>query len=75
MKYGSITLSSMTYTYNCENKKCNNVIVCIMSMHVSPEYLERCKICQSGRMKRGDCALKDLRVMLDEKGIIHKLNN
>jgi hypothetical protein len=44
-------------------------------MHISPEYLERCKMCQSGRMKRGDCGLEDIRVMLDKNGIIHKLNN
>mgnify|MGYP001216948545 CR=1 FL=1 len=74
MKYGQLTLSSMTYTFRCDNTNCDNLLVCIMSKFENPPiYLSRCEVCKSGRLKRGDAGLEDLRDILAKQGIIHKL--
>mgnify|MGYP001214965961 FL=1 len=51
MKYSHINLSLMTYTFKCDNKKCEKIIISILSKHDGPEYYGRCKYCNSGRLK------------------------
>ena len=50
-KYGSLKLSAMTYTFQCDNKKCFRTIVCLMSKYDESEYFGRCNYCGSGRLK------------------------
>ena len=47
----SLKLSAMTYTFRCDNKKCNKSIVCLMSKYHESESFARCKYCKSGRLK------------------------
>ena len=47
----SLELSAMTYTFRCDNKKCNKSIVCLMSKYDESEYFARCEYCKSGRLK------------------------
>ena len=47
----SLELSAMTYTFRCDNKKCNKSIVCLMSKYHESESFARCKYCKSGRLK------------------------
>ena len=72
MKYGSLTLSSMTYTFKCDNEKCKKTLICILSKYDKNEYFGRCEYCKSGRLKW----IKniDLFGVLAEKKIITKLN-
>ena len=49
--YGTVQLSSMTYTFKCDNKKCGKSIICLMSKYDGNEYFGRCNYCQSGRLK------------------------
>ena len=51
LKYGSLKLSQMTYTFRCDNKKCNKSIICLLSKYNGDEYFGRCNYCQSGRLK------------------------
>lgn len=51
MKYSHINLSLMTYTFKCDNKKCEKIIISILSKHDGSEYYGRCKYCNSGRLK------------------------
>lgn len=51
MKYGQVTLSAMTYTFKCDNKKCEKSIICILSKYNEDDYFGRCNYCQSGRLK------------------------
>ena len=51
MKYGQIKLSSMTYTFRCDNKKCEKTIISILSKYDGSEYYGRCNYCHSGRLK------------------------
>tara|TARA_B100002003_G_C14060693_1_gene510624 strand:+ start:114 stop:365 length:252 start_codon:yes stop_codon:yes gene_type:complete len=51
MKYSHINLSLMTYTFKCDNKKCEKIIISILSKLDGPEYYGRCKYCNSGRLK------------------------
>ncbi len=51
LKYGSLKLSQMTYTFRCDNKKCNKSIICLLSKYSGDEYFGRCNYCQSGRLK------------------------
>ena len=50
-KYGSLKLSAMTYTFECDNKLCKKKIVCLMSKYDESEYFGRCNYCSSGRLK------------------------
>ena len=50
-KYGSMKLSAMTYTFECDNKKCFKTIVCLMSKYNGDDYFGRCNYCGSGRLK------------------------
>ena len=50
-KYGSLKLSAMTYTFQCDNEKCFKTIVCLMSKYDGSEYFGRCNYCGSGRLK------------------------
>ena len=50
-KYGQVKLSAMTYTFKCDNKKCEKTIICILSKYNEDEYFGRCNYCQSGRLK------------------------
>ena len=50
-KYGSMKLSAMTYTFECDNKKCKKKIICLMSKYDGNDYFGRCEYCQSGRLK------------------------
>ena len=69
-KYGRVTLSSMTYTFKCDNKKCLKTIICILSKYNGDEYFGRCNYCQSGRLKR----VQNISLMgiLKDQNIIHK---
>jgi len=51
-KYGSLKLSAMTYTFECDNKLCKKKIVCLMSKYDESEYFGRCNYCSSGRLKQ-----------------------
>ena len=70
MKFGSLKLSAMTYTFKCDNKKCEKTIICILSKYNDDDYFGRCNYCQSGRLKW----IKniDLLGVLEEHKIIHK---
>ena len=70
MKFGSLKLSAMTYTFKCDNNKCKKTLICIMSKYDDSEYFGRCNYCQSGRLKW----IKniDLLGVLEEHKIIHK---
>ena len=50
-KYGNLKLSAMTYTFECDNKKCKKRIICLLSKYNEDEYFGRCNNCQSGRLK------------------------
>jgi hypothetical protein len=49
--YGTVQLSSMTYTFECDNQKCKKSIICLMSKYDGNDYFGRCNYCQSGRLK------------------------
>ena len=70
MKFGSLKLSAMTYTFKCDNKKCNKTLICIMSKYDNSEYFGRCNYCHSGRLKW----IKNINLLgvLEEQKIIHK---
>ena len=70
MKFGSLKLSAMTYTFKCDNKKCEKTIICILSKYNDDDYFGRCNYCNSGRLKW----IKniDLLGVLEEHKIIHK---
>jgi len=70
VKFGQTKLSQMTYTFKCDNKKCNKTLICILSKYDENEYFGRCNYCQSGRLKW----IKniDLFGVLKENKIIHK---
>ncbi len=70
MKFGNLKLSAMTYTFKCDNKKCEKTLICIMSKYNDSVYFGRCNYCQSGRLKW----IKniDLMSVLEEKNMIHK---
>ena len=70
MKFGSLKLSAMTYTFKCDNKKCEKTIICILSKYNEDDYFGRCNYCQSGRLKW----IKniDLISILQEKNMIYK---
>ena len=72
MKFGNLTLSSMTYTFKCDNKQCKKTLVCILSKYDKNDYFGRCEYCKSGRLKW--CKNIDLFRILSEKKIITKLN-
>ncbi len=70
MKYSHINLSLMTYTFKCDNKKCEKIIISILSKHDGSEYCGRCKYCNSGRLKLVKNI--DLLGVLTEQKIIQK---
>jgi len=72
MKYSHINLSLMTYTFKCDNKKCEKIIISILSKLVPAEtkYYGRCKYCNSGRLKLVKNI--DLLGVLTEQKIIQK---
>ena len=70
MKYSQINLSLMTYTFKCDNKKCEKIIISILSKHDGSEYYGRCKYCNSGRLKLVKNI--DLLGVLTEQKILYK---
>ena len=71
-KYGNLKLSAMTYTFKCDNKKCERNIICLMSKYDGSEYFGRCNYCQSGRLKW----IKniDLFGVLSDAGFVYRKN-
>mgnify|MGYP001418581119 CR=1 FL=1 len=69
-KYGNIKLSSMTYTFECDNEECKKKIICLLSKYNEDEYFGKCSYCKSGRMKW----IKniDLKGVLRDHNIIQK---
>ena len=49
--YGTVQLSSMTYTFKCDNEKCKKTIICLLSKYNDEDYFGRCNYCHSGRLK------------------------
>ncbi len=49
--FGNLKLSAMTYTFKCNNKKCNKTIICIFTKYEGSKYLDRCNYCHSGRLE------------------------
>ena len=72
LKYGSLKLSAMTYTFKCDNVKCKKSIICLMSKYDGQEYFGRCEYCKSGRLKWRKNI--DLCGMLKERKIIYSRN-
>ena len=70
MKYSQINLSLMTYTFKCDNKKCEKIIISILSKYDGSEYYGRCKYCNSGRLKLVKNI--DLFGVLTEQKILYK---
>ncbi len=70
MKYSQINLSLMTYTFKCDNKKCEKTIISILSKYDGSEYYGRCKYCNSGRLKLVKNI--DLFGVLTEQKILYK---
>lgn len=70
MKYSHINLSLMTYTFKCDNKKCEKTIISILSKYDGTKYYGRCKYCNSGRLKLVKNI--DLLGVLTEQKIIQK---
>jgi len=70
MKYSQINLSLMTYTFKCDNKKCEKIIISILSKYDGSEYYGRCKYCNSGRLKLVKNI--DLLGVLTEQKILYK---
>ena len=68
-KYGSLKLSAMTYTFKCDNTKCEKTIICLMSKYDGQEYFGRCNYCHSGRLKWIEHV--DLYGVLTEHKILH----
>ncbi len=66
LKYGNMKLSQMTYTFECDNKKCKKRIICLMSKYDKQEYFGRCSYCHSGRLKW----IKNIDLM----GVLHDAN-
>ena len=50
-KYGRMKLSSMTYTFRCDNEKCKKSIICLLSKYDDSEYFGKCNYCGVGRLK------------------------
>ena len=50
-KYGRMKLSSMTYTFKCDNEKCKKSIICLLSKYDDSEYFGKCNYCGEGRLK------------------------
>jgi len=69
-KFGQMKLSAMTYTFECDNKKCKKRIICLMSKYDGNDYFGRCNYCQSGRLKwiKNIC----LKGVLKDHNIIYK---
>ena len=69
-KFGQMKLSAMTYTFECDNKKCKKKIICLMSKYDGNDYFGRCNYCQSGRLKwiKNIC----LKGVLKDHNIIYK---
>ena len=69
-KFGQMKLSAMTYTFECDNKKCKKRIICLMSKYDGNDYFGRCNYCQSGRLKwiKNIC----LKGILKDHNIIYK---
>ncbi len=71
-KYGNIKLSSMTYTFECDNEKCSRSIICLLSKYDDSEYFGKCSYCGIGRLKwRKNINLKG--VLKDHNIIYQKL--
>ena len=50
-EFAKVKLTSMTYTFKCDNNKCNKTLICILSKYAGEDYFGRCNYCQSGRLK------------------------
>ena len=44
-------LSTMTYTFKCDNGKCGKSIICLLSKYDDSEYFGKCNYCGTGRLK------------------------
>ena len=69
-KFGQMKLSAMTYTFECDNKKCKKRIICLLSKYNEDEYFGRCNYCQSGRLKWIQNI--DLKGILNDANIIYR---
>ena len=69
LKYGSLKLSAMTYTFKCDNEKCGKSIICLMSKYDNSEYFGKCNYCSTGRLKWIENI--NLQSVLKEYKIIH----
>ena len=68
-KYGSMKLSRMTYTFECNNEKCGKSIICLLSKYDKSEDFGKCKYCHTGQLKWIENI--DLMSVLKEHMIIH----
>ena len=70
-EYGKIELSSMTYTFKCDNEKCGKTLISILSKYDGSKYFGRCEYCKSGRLEW----IKNINLfgVLKENKIIFKL--
>ena len=69
-EFAKVKLTSMTYTFRCDNEKCKKTLICILSKYDGQDYFGRCNYCQSGRLKWIQNI--DLLGVLEEQKIIHK---
>ena len=69
-EFAKVKLTSMTYTFRCDNEKCKKTLICILSKYDDNEYFGRCNYCHSGRLKW----IKNIDLMgvLEEQKIIYK---
>ena len=65
-KIGNVKLSSMTYTFKCDNKKCEKSIICLLSKYDNSEFFGVCNYCGLGRLKW----IQNINL----KGILHDAN-
>jgi len=69
LKYGSLKLSAMTYTFKCDNEKCGKSIICLLSKYDNNEYFGKCNYCSTGKLKWIENI--NLQSVLKEYKIIH----
>ena len=65
-KYGSMKLSRMTYTFECDNEMCKRRIICLLSKYDDNEYFGKCSYCGVGKLKW----IKNISL----RGILHDAN-
>ena len=68
-KFTQAKLIAMTYTFKCDNEKCEKNIICLLSKYNGDDYFGRCNYCGSGRLKW--IKNVDLYGVLTESKILH----